>query len=138
MQMECETSLSSDVLDTVRAGMRRHTESCVPWEEYEDLAIVARADDRTVAGAAIGETGRGWLHISVVWVDEQFRRQAVGRSLVEQMEVEAMRRGCRNAYLDTFSYQAPAFYEKLGYQVFGKLDDYPPGYQRFYMRKQLT
>jgi hypothetical protein len=50
---------------------------------------------------------------------------------------EAIRRGCRGAYLDTFSYQARPFYEKLGYAVFGTLDDYPPGHQRFFMRKRL-
>ena len=50
------------------------------------------------------------------------------------MQTEALRRGCRAAYLDTFSYQARPFYEKLGYEVFGTLDDYPLGHQRFFMR----
>ena len=54
------------------------------------------------------------------------------------MEAEAIRRGCKGAYLDTFSYQARPFYEKLGYEVFGTLDDYPTGHQRFYMRKRLS
>jgi hypothetical protein len=53
------------------------------------------------------------------------------------MEAEAIRRGCHSAYLDTFSYQSRPFYEKLGYEVFGTLDDYPRGHQRFYMRKRL-
>jgi hypothetical protein len=53
------------------------------------------------------------------------------------MEAEAIRRGCHGAFLDTFSYQARPFYEKLGYEVFGTLEDYPPGHQRFYMRKRL-
>jgi hypothetical protein len=53
------------------------------------------------------------------------------------MEVEAILRGCHSAFLDTFSYQARPFYEKLGYEVFGTLNDYPRGHQRFYMQKRL-
>jgi len=138
MRIEIETSLSEQTLADVRAGMRRYTESRVPWDEYTDLALVARAGDGTVIAAALGETGRGWLHVSVVWVDEQARRQQLGTRLMNAMESEAIRRGCHSAYLDTFSYQARPFYEKLGYEVFGTLDDYPAGHQRFYMRKRLS
>src|SRR5258708_3358665 len=138
MQIKSESSPAPDTLAAVRAGMRRYTESCVPWEEYTDLTFVARAEDGTVAGAALGETGRGWLHVSVVWVHERFRRQQLGTRLLTAMEAEALRRGCHAAYLDTFSYQARPFYEKLGYVVFGTLDDYPVGHQRFYMRKRLS
>jgi ribosomal protein S18 acetylase RimI-like enzyme len=117
--------------------MRRHAEAHVPWEEYSDLALIARGDDGTVIAAALGETGRGWLHISVVWVDERSRGRRLGTQLVNAVEAEAVRRGCHRAYLDTFSYQARPFYEKVGYEVFGTLEDYPPGHQRFYMRKRL-
>ena len=137
MRISNETSLSEEKLETIRAGMRRFTESRVPWEEYSDLALLAHEDDGKLVGAALGETGRGWLHVSVVWVVEASRGQRLGSSLVKAMEAEAIRRGCRAAYLDTFSYQAKPFYEKLGYEVFGTLDDYPPGHQRFYMRKKL-
>jgi len=136
-RIENEASRDPDILAAVKAGMRRHTESQVPWEEYADLTIVARGKDGAVVGAALGETGRGYLHVSVVWVDEGLRGRSIGSRLVEAMEAEASRRGCRNAYLDTFSYQARPFYEKLGYSVFGTLDDYPPGHRRFYMRKHL-
>ncbi len=138
MRIDQEASPSEQTLATVRAGMRRYTESQVPWAEYTDLSLIVRADDESVIGAALGETGRGWLHVSVVWVDERFRRQAFGTRLVQAMETEALRRGCHGSYLDTFSYQARPFYEKLGYEVFGTLEDYPPGHQRFYMRKQLS
>lgn len=117
--------------------MRRFTESHVPWEEYADVTFLARSDEGEIVGAALGETGRGWLQLSVVWVHENLRRQKLGTQLVEAAESEARRRGCRSAYLDTFSYQARPFYEKLGYVVFGTLEDYPPGHQRIYMQKGL-
>jgi hypothetical protein len=52
-------------------------------------------------------------------------------------EDEARRRGAKHAYLDTFSFQAPDFYEQHGYQVFGTLDDFPAGHQRYFMTKEL-
>src|SRR5262249_43552925 len=128
---------SEETLDLIRASMRRHTESCVPWETYDDLAILARDDDGSLIGAALGETGRGWLHVSVCWVDERSRGRDIGTKLMHAMEAEAIRRGCHSAYLNTFSYQARPFYEKLGYEVFGTLQDYPMGCQRFFMRKRL-
>ena len=52
-------------------------------------------------------------------------------------EEVARERGCAGIWLDTFSFQARGFYEKLGYTVFGRIDDYPPGQSRFWLRKHL-
>ena len=57
---------------------------------------------------------------------------------MEQAEREAIRRGCRTIWLDTFTFQARGFYERLGYSVFGTLEDYPPGHSRFFLKKSLT
>jgi ribosomal protein S18 acetylase RimI-like enzyme len=64
-------------------------------------------------------------------------RAGAGRRLMMEAEAEALRRGCCAAELDTFSFQARGFYERLGYSVFGALEDYAPGQSRFYMRKRL-
>ncbi len=137
MEIREEATRPDAVLQPLREGMRRHTESQVPWGEYRDVTIVARDPEGVVTGAALGEAGRGWLHVSVVWVDEGFRGQGIGRRLMEAVEEAGIAQGCRAAYLDTFSYQARPFYERLGYEVFGTLDDYPPGHQRYFMRKRL-
>ena len=68
---------------------------------------------------------------------EEARGQGTGRRILIAAEEEAVRRGCRYAWLDTFSFQARGFYEKLGYSVFGTLEDYPAGHSRYFLRKTL-
>jgi GNAT superfamily N-acetyltransferase len=138
LRIESESVLSPDDLAVVQNGMRRHTESQVPWQEYSDRAVVARRASGQLVGAAIGEVGRGWLHVSIVWVDAQMRGRGLGTKLLTSLEILAVKEGCRAAYLNTFSYQARPFYAKLGYEVFGTLNDYPPGHMRFFMQKRLA
>ena len=55
--------------------------------------------------------------------------------LMNDAEREAIRRGCRGAWLDTYSFQARGFYERLGYTIFGTIDNYPPGHSRIFLKK---
>jgi GNAT superfamily N-acetyltransferase len=103
-----------------------------PWQP---LGVFIRAAGTIVAGLA-GETYGGWLFIKYLWVRDDLRGRGVGRELMAQAERRALERGCHSAWLDTFSFQARGFYEKLGYQEFGRLD-YPPDHKRHFMRKPL-
>jgi GNAT superfamily N-acetyltransferase len=91
-----------------------------------------------ILGGLYGSTWMSYLHVSLLFVPESMRGAGVGRRLMTEAEAEAVRRGCSAASLDTFSFQARGFYEKLGYSVFGTLDDYPPGHSRFYLTKRLV
>ena len=92
-----------------------------PWRP---LGIFIRDAETIVAGLS-GETYCGWLVIKYLWVRDDLRRRGVGSELMAYAEAGAVERGCHSAWLDTFSFQARAFYEKLGYEEFGALD-YPP------------
>jgi len=91
-----------------------------------------------ILGGLYGSTWMSYLHVNLLFVPESMRGAGVGRRLMTEAEAEAVRRGCSAASLDTFSFQARGFYEKLGYSVFGTLDDYPPGHSRFYLTKRLV
>ena len=67
----------------------------------------------------------------------RFESKGYGKAILTTAELEAIRQKCNHAYLFTFSFQSPNFYQKLGYEIFGVLDDFPPGYQRLFLKKQL-
>lgn len=104
---------------------------------FERLCFVLQSPDDTIAGGIIGEINWGWLYVDLLWVKDELRGLGHGHRLLTSLEEEGRQRGATNAYLDTFSFQAPGFYEKHGYRVFGELPDFPPGHQRYYMTKQL-
>jgi len=71
-------------------------------------------------------------------VREDFRKQGYGGALMESAESEAIARGCSLIVLDTHSFQAPRFYQRLGYEIIGSHPDYPRGHQKHYLRKRLS
>jgi len=103
------------------------------------IEIYALDAEGTVIGGLIGRTNSipYWLEITVLWVDEPARGSGIGRRLVEQAEQEAVRSGCRSARLATGDYQAPGFYAKMGYNLYGTLENCPPGVTCYYFRKDL-
>jgi ribosomal protein S18 acetylase RimI-like enzyme len=101
------------------------------------LHIFMRDDDGHVLGGLLGGTYWGWLLIEVLWLDESTRGQGYGRTLVTMAEQIATARGCHSVHLDTMSFQALDFYLKLGYTVFGRLDDLPKDHSRIFLKKSL-
>jgi GNAT superfamily N-acetyltransferase len=90
-----------------------------------------------IVGGLYGSTLFSYLRIDLLFVPESMRGIGIGRQLMTEAEAEAVRRGCHAASLDTFSFQARGFYERLGYSVFGILDDCPLGHSRIYLTKRL-
>ena len=106
-------------------------------DKAQSLCFVLKGPDQEIVGGVIGATYWDWLHIDLMWIKDEFRGRGYGHRLLALAEEEARRRGAKNAELDTFSFQAPDFYAKHGYQVFGELQDYPAGHQRYYLTKRL-
>jgi len=101
------------------------------------LVIPIHDDNGVVAGGFWGATMFEWLHVGLLFVPESLRSQGVGSALMAAAEAEARKRGCRGAHVDTFSFQAAPFYRKLGYTLFGTLEDYPPGHCQLYFCKRF-
>ncbi|MGO4389015.1 GNAT family N-acetyltransferase [Microvirga sp. 2YAF29] len=104
----------------------------------QDLAIALRDPrNREAVGGLIGRASRGWLEIELIFVPEEFRGMGLATQLIARAEVEAARRGCHSAWLNTLNSKARLLYERLGYTVFGELKDYPVGSNRTFLQKKL-
>jgi GNAT superfamily N-acetyltransferase len=106
--------------------------------DFRPVAIfVTHPETDEMLGGLWGWTSFSFLHISVFYLREELRGLGLGRQLLTQAEEEAVRRGCNGVWLDTFSFQARGFYERLGYSLFGTIEEYPPGHSRFFFKKTL-
>jgi GNAT superfamily N-acetyltransferase len=104
---------------------------------YSPLAIFLRDERGAVLGGVLGHVWGGWLDLSMLWVAEPFRGQGYGARLLRTAEDEARMQGCHGVFLTTFSFQAPGFYEKFGYEVVADIPDYPRGHSYHVLKKSL-
>jgi len=102
------------------------------------LAVFVRDDGGRIVGGICGNTWGGTFEIRQFWVEESRRGQGLGTKLFLTAEQEARRRGCCQIVLATFSFQAPAFYARQGFEIVAVLDDHPRGHKNLLMRKRLT
>jgi GNAT superfamily N-acetyltransferase len=131
------TSVDRPPWDVLGPGIRDFNESHAGPDKFASLCLVLTGPDDQIVGGLAGATYWDWFYIDVLWVREELRGQGYGRRLLALAEQEARQRGAKSAYLDTFSFQAPDFYMRHGYQVFGELPDFPAGHRRYFMTKQL-
>ena len=104
---------------------------------FQRICFVLRAENGEISGGALGELYWNWFHLDLLWLKEELRGRGHGHRLLVRIEEEARQRGAEYVFLDTFSFQAPEFYQRHGYQMFGELQDFPPGHTRYFMKKQL-
>ncbi len=135
--MALETEPKSGDMKAIIQGLlsynSHHTNGAAP--NY--IVITIRDAEKAVVGGLVGATYLGWLQVQALWLPEELRGHGYGRALLAAAEEEAVRRGCANACLETFGFQALAFYEKLGYVVHAQLSDFPPGGAKYFLAKPL-
>jgi len=123
--------------DWLGRELGKHNRPYLRDPRWRRLGVFVRDRDGDIAAGLAGNTYGDWLFVENLWVRADLRGRGIGRELLGLAEARARERGCHSAWLDTFSFQAPWFYPKLGYREFGRLD-YPPGQQRIFFQKRLT
>lgn len=113
----------------------------VPFTQQEpfiQLSYVIKDNDGIIV-SGINASLYCWkiLYVSMLWVDLRYRNYGYGSRLLKKVEDEALKMGCGLAHLDTFDFQAKDFYLKHGYEIFGTLEDCPPGHTKYFMKKKL-
>ena len=128
-----ESQKSQIIGDLIRSYNRSKREAA----ESEPLNLYVEDDSGELMAGLVAETFGNWLEIEYLFVKEDLRGQGIGSKLLEQAESEAKMRNCRFAFVNTYQFQAPAFYKKQGYKKVFTLKDYPYTGQRHYYQKDL-
>lgn len=124
-------------IDTVVQGLRAFNDGYIGRPDLQPVHIFLRDANDAVVGGVLGHTLFRWMYIAKLWVHETHRGDGAGRALMEAAESLARERRCIGMHLDTFEYQARPFYERLGFELFGTLEGYPPGYRQHFLAKRL-
>jgi GNAT superfamily N-acetyltransferase len=109
-----------------------------PEPELPLAVLVQDEGTGSTLGGLWGLTYYRWLFIELMIVPAEMRSLGVGTQLMQEAEAEALLRGCHGIWLETFTFQARGFYEKLGFTVFSHIPEYPPGHKRWFMLKRLS
>lgn len=129
---------SDEDLKLLSDGLEAHARAVLPEKSFTNVHFFLRDDNGKIAGGVSGNWGSfGWLYVNILWVRDDLRGHGYGKQLMDLIEAEAIKHGCKNAFLNTMSYQAPNFYKKLGYTVFAELENFPDEHSRLMMRKKL-
>lgn len=128
-----ESQKAQKIGELVRSYNRSKRETA----ESEPLNLYVEDDSGELLAGLVAETFGNWLEIEYLFVKEDLRGQGIGSQLLQQAESEAKKRNCRFAFVNTYQFQAPAFYQKYGYKKVFTMKDYPYTGQRHYYQKDL-
>ena len=122
----------------VRESLALYNVAATGDSYYSPLAIFLKDERGAVLGGALGHVWGEWLDLDTLWVTEPFRGKGYGAKLLRAAEDEARMQGCYGVFLTTFSFQAPTFYEKFGYEIVADIPDYPKGHSYHVLKKMLA
>ena len=121
----------------IGGGISEYNNQQAGEDNAQRICFVLQSPGREAVGGVTGVVYWDWFSLDLMLIQEEFRGRGYGHRLLTLAEDEARKRGAKYVHLDTFSFQAPDFYRQHGYEVFGELQDFPAGHQRYYMTKQL-
>ena len=128
-----ESQKAQKIGDLVRSYNRSKREAA----ECEPLNLYVEDEHGQLLAGLVAETFGNWLEIEYLFVKEELRGQGIGSQLLQRAESEAKKRNCCFAFVNTYQFQAPAFYQKYGYKEVFTMKDYPYTGQRHYYQKEL-
>lgn len=142
--VSCKVSVTldppQDIADSLFQGIRQHNIDSDYGQQLlkGKFAALVHNDTGALVGGAYCLQKGNWVYIEYLWVDKPARGLGLGIKLVEAVIAEAHERQCAGIHLVTFTYQALDFYKNRGFQEFARIEDYPPGHARVYLRMDLT
>lgn len=138
VRIEFEPFINEEARQFIVNGVDNYNIGATNLPEYFPVNFALRGERGDILGGVLGQLWGGWLQVTHLWVAQAARGAGHGTRLMANAEAYARSRGAVGATLETHSFQARPFYERLGYEVFSTIDGYPPGHLKFFLRKSLT
>lgn len=137
--MEVSFDVTAHEREAIFKPLREYNQSHAGDIPSEPVGILLRdPSTQAIVGGFYGNMSCSWLFVELLSVPESMRGRGAGTELMLAAEELARQKGCVGIWLDTFSFQAPEFYRKLGFSEIGHITDYPPGHQRYFFQKRLS
>lgn len=137
MKIHFEPNPDAGDMDFLERQLFRFNAEKIHGYVYQDFLLRSLdPSGRWIAGLH-GQVGGGWLYIAALWVAPVHRGNGMGRQLVCSAEDIALKKGCTGVYLYSYSFQNPGFYERLGYRVFGVLENFCGNNTKYFMKKEI-
>ena len=133
MDLEIERTPSDAQIDELRESLIAYNVGKHGYTDVSKLGIFVRDGDGKLEAGVYAYAWGGVCEVELLWVSEARRKNGLGTRLMAAIEAEARSIGCSKIFLDTFSFQAPGFYEKLGFERVGTVDDFPEGGHRYFV-----
>ena len=108
------------------------------FNDGEVFGAALRSEAGKIIAAVNGHTWGGTCYVAHLWIDENARGDGLGRAIMSAVELEAGKRGCGQVLLATHSFQAPGFYERLGYRQRASIAEYPRGHVQLHYVKEIA
>ncbi|BAZ14529.1 GCN5-related N-acetyltransferase [Calothrix sp. NIES-4071] len=132
-----EESPENAFTEVIQQGINKFNQLKAGNYNYKKLCLSLRDSEQKIVGGLVGETYWECFYIELFWINESYRKEGYGSIILQMAEDEARSRGVKQVYLNTFTFQAPDFYQNLGYRVFGELPNFPPGHKCYFLSKNL-
>lgn len=136
MNIEIINNECDEIVDALVQGVREYNGEKMDGEKSQPLTVTAHNDQGQLIAGVHGRTIYNQFLIHVAWVEKTHRKTGLGRQLMELAESEAKKRNCVAAQVDTLSFQAPDFYQRLGFEVVGLITGVPQSPDRFFLFKK--
>jgi len=137
LRIELTQSPTEEQRQAILQPLIEYNDAQTGGSKSEPFALMVKYENGEILGGLYGRMIFRWMFIELLSVPEQGRGQGIGSKLMAQAEALAREKNCYGVWLDTFDFQAPEFYRKLGFSQFGEIVDYPPGHKRHYFQKRL-
>jgi GNAT superfamily N-acetyltransferase len=135
MNIEIYNESQEEIFSVLVDNLRQFNFKRMGEERSQPLMVIIRNDNDEIVGGIAGRTIYHQFLIEVLWVHDDKRGLGLGIQLMDVAELEAKKRGCIAAQVDTLSFQAPRFYEKMGFQIVGSVSGVKDSPDRYFLLK---